>query len=263
MTKNSAEVLENEVVYRPPRILELDVETAPHLVYAWGLFKETIPIARMVKPGYTICWAAKWFGEKEVFFRSIQDDGEETMLREMWKLLNEADMVVHFNGKKFDMPTLNKEFVQRGWSPPSPYDQIDLYLVTRSTFRFASNKLDFVAQSLGLGAKTQHKGMELWTECMAGDEKAWRVMRRYNVQDVKLLEKLYRHLRGWIRAHPNLGLYAPSDKPTCPNCGSHKLISHGVRRTRTQVYRRYQCQDCGAWPRERLRAVKAPEGVLT
>lgn len=252
-----------EVLYAPAKILELDIETAPHLVYAWGLFKETIPIARMVKPGYTLCWAAKWYGERSVEFASVHEDGEDAMLRRMWELLNEADVVVHFNGKKFDMPTLNKELVMRGWGPPSPYEQVDLYHIVRSTYRFASNKLDFVAQELGLGAKTSHKGMELWTGCMAGEDKDWRVMKRYNIQDVKLLEKLYKHLRGWIRSHPNMGVYQGADKPTCPNCGSHKLVSNGLRRTRTQLYRRYQCQDCGAWPRERLRLEKAKEGVLT
>lgn len=247
------------------RILHLDIETAPHLVYAWGLFKENIPLARMVKPGYTICWAAKWHGERGVEFASIFHDGEEAMLKRMYELLNEADIVVHFNGKKFDMPTLNKEFVQRGWGPPSPYDQVDVYHIVRSTFRFASNKLDFVAQALGLGAKTQHKGMELWTECMRGDEKSWRVMKRYNIQDVHLLEKLYRRILGWVRSHPNLALYIEGGAtvPTCPNCGSQNLQSNGVRRTRTQVYRRFHCLDCGSWPRERLRAEKAKEGVLS
>ncbi|NIV35232.1 MAG: hypothetical protein GWN58_38990, partial [Anaerolineae bacterium] len=51
----------------------------------------------------------------------------EGMLEGAWELLDEADAVVHYNGKKFDIPTLNREFVKYGFTPPSPYKQIDLY----------------------------------------------------------------------------------------------------------------------------------------
>jgi DNA polymerase elongation subunit (family B)/predicted RNA-binding Zn-ribbon protein involved in translation (DUF1610 family) len=245
------------------RILLLDIETAPNRVYTWGLWNQNVGINQIEEAGYTLSWAAKWYGEKEVMFASTYHHGDAMMLTRIHDLLNEADVVVHFNGKKFDIPVLNKEFIQAGLAPPSPYDQVDIYQIVKSTFKFASNKLDYVAQALGLGTKVQTKGMELWTGCMAGDEDSWRTMRRYNIQDVRLLEKLYDKVKGWIRSHPNLALYVEdADSPTCPNCGSHKVKSNGIRRTRVQKYRRYHCEDCGAWSRGRLRTEKPGEGVL-
>ncbi|KKK58739.1 hypothetical protein LCGC14_3041410, partial [marine sediment metagenome] len=181
-----------------PRILLLDIETAPHRVYAWGLWGQDIYIDQIEAPGYTLCWAAKWLGSKQMMFASVQSPGRKKMLRNIYSLITEADIVVHYNGTKFDMPTLNKEFVIEGWPPPSSYKQIDLLLTARRQFRLASNKLDWVARSLGLGQKMKHKGMELWRNCMAGDPASWRTMERYNKRDVVLLEKVYLALRPWV-----------------------------------------------------------------
>lgn len=233
------------------KLLHLDIETAPNKVYSWGLFKQNIAINQIVEPGYTLCWAAKWHHHKEIMFESVMNS-EKQMLERMFKLLDEADAVVHYNGKKFDIPTLNKEFIQLGLGVPSPYHQIDLYQVVKKQFRFPSNKLDYVAKALGLGSKVKHIGMELWNKCMEGDEKAWKQMERYNKQDVRLLPKLYERLLPWIKDHPNHALYMDTDRPVCTNCGSHKVQSRGEQHnTRTQSYKRYQCTSCNTWLRGR------------
>lgn len=238
------------------KLLFLDIETAPHKVYSWGLFKQNIAINQIVEPGYTLCWAAKWNHGPEIMFESVENS-ERQMLEQMFKLLDEADAVVHYNGRKFDVPTLNKEFIQLGLGVPSPYHQIDLYQVVRSQFRFPSNKLDYVSQALGLGAKVKHMGMELWKGCMDGDAKAWRLMERYNKQDVRLLPKLYERLLPWIKTHPNHALYTDDTRPVCTNCGSHKVQSRGEEHTRTQTYKRYQCTGCGTWLKGRITELSA------
>lgn len=235
------------------RLLFLDIETAPHLVYAWGLFDQTIGINQIVDPGYTLCWAAKWEGQRKIHFASVQHQGFKKMIRQMYDLLNQADAVVHYNGKKFDIPMLNTEFLNLGLIPPDDYYEIDLLRTARARFRFASNKLDYVAQHLEIGSKTQHKGMELWRDCMAGDKKAWKVMERYNRQDVNLLEPLYRKLLPWIKNHPNRALFDAKvvERPVCRNCGSSNIRKNGVRTTTSMVYQRWRCNDCGATMRGR------------
>jgi len=46
------------------KILEIDIETAPSLVYTWGLFNQNIGVNQIVKPGYMLCWAAKFQHQK-------------------------------------------------------------------------------------------------------------------------------------------------------------------------------------------------------
>ena len=178
-------------------------------------------------------------------FDSVHNNSPEGMLENVFELLNEADAVVHYNGEKFDIPTLNREFTVYGMGVPDPFHQIDLLKVVRKRFRFPSNKLDYVAQALGFGGKIQHKGMDLWNECMAGDDKAWKIMERYNKQDVKLLEDVYNHVLPWIKAHPNHALFMDTDRPVCTNCGSAHIVKKGVETTLTQKYQRYRCEDCG------------------
>ena len=179
---------------------------------------------------------------------NVYESTPKQMLKGIHKLLNEADAVVHYNGTKFDIPTLNKEFVKHGMLPPSPYKQIDLIRTARSQFRFASNKLDYIAQFLGLGAKTRHRGHELWIDCMNNVPEAWEEMKEYNVNDVVLLEAVYDVLKPWVRNHPNQNLFSDGVH-VCPNCGGSHLQKRGTSYTISGKYQRYVCKDCGTWSR--------------
>lgn len=244
------------------RVLHLDIETAPTLAYTWSLFPKYINIHDITEPGYTLCWAAKWEGEREIIFRKHTEKG---FLTDIHALLDEADAVVHYNGTRFDIPTLNREFILQGMDPPSHYHQIDLLKTVRKQFRFQSNKLDFVAQQLGLGCKTQHKGMALWHGVMAGVEKDWRLMERYNRQDVALTQKLYKRLLPWIHNHPNVGMWVKDPTaPVCPTCGTQNMQRKGRQfNTKAASYTRYKCNKCGTPSRARLATVKTDPNVLT
>ena len=244
------------------KILYLDIETAPTLAYTWSLFPKYINIHDVTKPGYTLCWAAKWEGDREVQFGKHT---EKSHLENIWALLDEADAVVHYNGTRFDIPTLNREFVLANLPPTSHYHQIDLLKTVRRNFRFQSNKLDFVAQQLGLGAKTQHKGMALWHGVMADNIADWKMMERYNRQDVQLTQKLYKKLLPWIHNHPNVGMWVVDPKaPVCPTCGSQNMQKRGSQtNTKTQSYDRYKCMKCHTPARSRQAARKTSPNVLT
>lgn len=231
------------------RILLLDIETAPNVAHVWGLFKQNISISQLMDSSYVMCWSAKWLGEPEVTFSSIPQDGKKRMLNKVHKLLDKADAVVHYNGTRFDIPTLNKEFLLAGMYAPATYKQIDLLKTARSCFKFPSNKLDYVAQALNLGKKHKHTGHSLWVDCMAGNKDAWKLMEEYNKQDVVLLEKVYFSLLPWIKGHPNHNLYN-NNEFACPNCGSHTLQKRGFTYSNTLKYQRYQCQSCGTWSKD-------------
>jgi predicted RNA-binding Zn-ribbon protein involved in translation (DUF1610 family)/DNA polymerase elongation subunit (family B) len=240
------------------KILLLDIETSPNSAYVWGLWQQNVSLSQIKESSYVMCWAAKWLGEKEVFFDSTHKSKPAKMLKGIHELLDQADAVVHYNGTKFDIPTLNKEFLLHGLPPPAPYRQIDLLRTVRNQFKFPSNKLDYVAQRLGLGAKHE-TNFQLWVDCMNGVPKAWKAMELYNKQDVVLLEKVYHKVLPWVKNHPNRNLYNDHDKGTCPSCGSHKLQRRGTARTIGGTYQRYQCQACGTWSRGNTTTQTRPE----
>ncbi len=231
--------------------LILDIETAPHTVYSWGLFNQNHSINQIKEPGYVLCWSAKWHGDDHITFRSIHEHGKEGMLKEMYWLLDEADALIHYNGQRFDIPTLNGEFISLGWPMPSPSIHIDLLKTCRKQFRLASNKLAYVADYLKLGGKAPSFNMDLWKACMVGDKAAWKEMKKYNINDIVLTEKLYDALLPWISNHPNHALFHGTEGVTCTTCGSSHLQRRGLSYTKVNTYQRYQCQDCGAWMRMR------------
>lgn len=231
------------------KILTLDIETSPHLADVWGLFKQNVGINQLKDSTRVIAFAAKWYGKKPVEFRSEHHDGHEAMVRRAHEMLSDADIVVHYNGTSFDLPHLRREFLKLNMAPPPPVLEIDLLRVAKGRFRFASNKLDYVAQYLGIGGKVKHEGHDLWIKCMAGDPKAWGRMARYNKQDVVLTEQLYDRLKPWIKTHPPLNLFAEDEIDGCPKCGSDDVIRQGFAYTSVSRYQRYQCKGCGSWLR--------------
>jgi len=235
-------------ITKRPKILALDLENSPNIAHVWGLFKQNVSLNQLMESAEVICFGARWLHEDTVEFRSVHHDGKDVMLQRAWDLINEADAVMGWNSKGFDMKHLNREFLEAGMNPPSPVIDLDLMLTVKANFRFPSNKLDYVAQKLGLGAKVQHEGHTLWVKCMAGDDEAWEDMRKYQIQDVDLLIPLYQRLLPWIKGHPNYGLYS-GEAECCPNCGSTALRQQGTAKTGASEFPRFVCGNCGKWSR--------------
>ena len=230
------------------KILLLDIETSPNVAHVWGIWQQNVGLSQLLESSYTMCYSAKWLGYKNIYFDSVQKSDPKAMLEGIHGLLENADAVVHYNGTKFDMPTLNKEFIVHRMNPPTPSKQIDLLRVVKSQFRFPSNKLDYVAQRLKLGKKKEHEGHILWVKCMNNDKEAWKIMESYNIQDVMLLEKLYKRLLPWIKQPLNMSLMKKGRNGfICPTCSKAALLSKGFRYTTTGAYQRYQCKACGAY----------------
>jgi hypothetical protein len=220
------------------------------MAHAWGLWDQRIGLSQLIESTHLMCFAAKWVGKPRVMFHSTFHDGKQEMLDAAWKLLDEADALMSWNGKGFDTKHLMREFLEAGMPPPSPHKEIDLMLTAKRRFRFPSNKLQYVSTLLGLEGKQSHEGFGLWLKCLDGDAKAWGRMRRYNKQDVVLLEQLYEKLLPWIVGHPNVNLYGDgADLSACPKCGGTDLRKRGFAYTPTSRFQQYRCEGCGTWSR--------------
>jgi hypothetical protein len=227
-----------------PRILTLDIETSPALVYAYGLFDQNIGISQIVEPSRVLCFAAKWHHANKVHTHD-EREGREAMVTAAWHLLDEADVVVGYNHVRFDIPHLNREFLTCGLGPPSPWVDVDLLSVARRRFKFLSNKLGYVTEATGLPTKLDTGGMSLWRDVLAGDERAWAKFIRYCANDVRITEQLFDLLRDWITI-PHAGQWT-RDRECCFRCGSSCLTLIGLVYGKTTAYPKLSCDDCGAW----------------
>ena len=243
--------------YNPiaPKILVFDIETTPMEVLVWGLYKQRIPPDNVIKEWSVLSWAGKWLFESKVMSNIATPDEAKNredgrIVKSIWDLLNEADIVIAHNAKRFDVRRLNARFIVNGLQPPLPYQVIDTLKETQKLFAFSSHKLDAINRVLGLTQKID-VDYNLWKQCIAGDELALKRMERYNRQDVIALEELYAKIRPWIKSHPNLGLYYDIPTTVCPNCGSQDITWEGYYYTPMGRYETYRCS-CGAIGRSRV-----------
>lgn len=230
-------------------ILTLDIETAPSEVYAWQMWKTNIAPNQIITPGGMMTYAAKWYGKKQVVYKTWEDEDFYETLHDM---MNEADLIVGYNHEKFDLRYINAEFVQRGFFPTRPVPTIDLFKVVKKHFHFPHYRLDYVAQRLLGKSKIDTGGFELWPAFIAGEPQARRLMKRYNRADTCLTEELYDRLLPWIFNHPFMGDGHVIIEDTlidyqCPACNSYEVKRERPRRTRCYAIRVVHCQACGSW----------------
>jgi len=224
-----------------PRILYFDLEWKPATAYVWRMWDENVGPDQLIDAGGLLCFSAIWGDTGELIFASEWEDGHDEMVKILYDLICEADALVTYNGDKYDIPKANGEFLLAGLAPPPPPTSIDL-VKTVKKMGFVMNRLAFIGPFLKIGAKVKHEGFPLWTAVMDGDEKAQNRMKRYCIQDTKLLLTLYKKIKPYIRNHPFIG-----DRGACGACKSHVLHKRGYRRTKNFRIERLQCQTCGSW----------------
>jgi hypothetical protein len=247
-----------------PRIICFDLETGPDLL---GEVLECWPQLSNY-PGQTfkgqvqsvLCFGWKVFGvhEKEAqsicawdfptWQKDVNDDRE--IVSAAKEILESADVLVTQNGRRFDFPVLQTRL--RKWKigeldPKIPHD--DTKLILKGNYSLISNSLNNAGRFFLENMKMDHEGWKLWVKTMRRDMEAAEVMRAYNIQDVVLLEQLYREIKHMSRSGVNHNLFNLERKDCCPKCGSTRMRSDGWRRTQTMTYQRLFCMGCGYRPR--------------
>lgn len=231
----------------------LDIETAALRAYAWGLFDQNIGLNQIECDWHIISWAAKWIDKPKLFYmdqrheKNVEND--KKILKGIWNLMDEADVIVSQNGKAFDIKKLNARFVIHGMPPPSPFQQIDTRILAKRHFAFTSTKLEYLSDKLCKHKKMKTKefqGFDLWKECLRGNIRAWNELKLYNCRDVIATEELYKRLAPWGTS-VNLNVFDSVEQFRCKECGSKNVSRNGTRSNRTGKYARFVCRDCHAW----------------
>lgn len=240
-----------------PKVLVFDIETSPMLAYVFGLKDQNIGLNQIKKDWYVLAWAAKWLGTS-VSMIMYQDargkawGDDKALLKSVWKLLDEADIVITQNGEHFDSRKLNARFIKWGIRPPSPYKHLDTYKIAKQAAEFTSHKLEYVTEHLNKKyKKLSHKnfpGMTLWDQCLSGNIKAWNEMKEYNIHDVLSTEEFYNIIKPWTpQTKPHVHMVADITLE-CRFCGrAGKMQRRGIIISKQASYQRFQCIKCGAW----------------
>lgn len=249
-----------------PRILFFDIESSLQLAAIFQLaHNDWIQPESLVTERHliSVCW--RWQGETKMQSVCLLDDPKRFerdphddfyVAKKFHEVLAEADVVVTHNGDSFDLRYLKTRMLVHGLPPLPPITSLDTYKVAKKHFMLNSNKLDYIAKLLKVGAKMDTpKG--LWLDVLRGDRKAIKTMTEYNRHDVVVLEKVFAKLAPYMDNHVNRELFGLAG---CPRCGSTKIQSRGVHRAISRTYRRWQCQapKCMGW----FKSTKAEVGSV-
>lgn len=232
------------------KVLFLDTETAPNIGLIWQAYKTYVSPQQIQEHWFMMCWAARWADEEQMMssvltYSELKKNNDARIMRGLWKLLDEADVVIAHNADGFDIRSINTRFLFHRMPPPAPYTTIDTLKHVRRICRLASNALDAAAKFFGTPRKMEHRpGLHI--ACLKGEPGSLEELCEYCEHDVIALQHLYLVLRPYMRNHPNLGLLADADRPICPACGSHLVAPSGhTVMKRANLYPVYRCSKCG------------------
>lgn len=234
-----------------PKILLLDIETAPIEAYVWNLGETNVNID-MVKQNTTMfCYAAKWLDKPKIYFDKVKLDNvrdDYKISKSLKKLVDQADIIIGHNIKKFDRKKSNYRMVVNNLQPTNNAVKIiDTLQIARKYFAFDSNKLEHLANILNLKyKKLKHEtfsGNALWIACLNKNKKAWREMEHYNKYDVLVLEEAYKKLIPWDNSI-NFNVFHDHNENKC-SCGSYVVKKSGFRYTAAGKFQSYMCLTCG------------------
>lgn len=228
-----------------PKILFFDIESAG----VNGLKSDL---------GYILCFGYKWAGEKTTkvikisqfrgFKRRLNDDKE--LLKEAYKLFEQADFTVAHYGEYFDKPFIQGRLAINGLPPLPPQKLIDTCLLSRKHLKNSSNRLKHLAKILNCDQlKADNNWPHDWFAAMRGDTKAIDRISTYCQQDVRTLESVYNKIKPYCADHPHVGVYRGLEKDkSCKVCGEAKLVKHKHRISAQGAKKQqYQCKGCGAY----------------
>lgn len=244
---------------RDAKVLLFDLECSPTLSWNYGQYESNA--VKVEKPPVLLSVAWKWLGDTKTECLTIADKPLEDrfdcslVVDKLWHLLDEANVAIAHN-ISFDIKLATAFFLRQGMTPPSPYRTFCTLQAARRYFRTDNNKLDYLGELLGVGRKEKITNADVWYDVLFGDgqlrKKQNQLLRKYNVQDVELLEKIYLKLRPFVYNHPNLALASGHD--VCPRCGRNEGFTLSkYRYTGMQVNAvQYQCKSCGSYVTRRL-----------
>lgn len=194
----------------------------------------------------TLCGSWLWYGQTRPGFVAAWENPDDPwhVARTFRELLNDADVVVTFNGRRADLPWLRKDWAEAQIPVPRPFKDIDLYRVAASALHLEAKSLRYLCDFLGIPNKQGAYNAHEAKIAAAQDGPERRRLVRYSKADSVIMAPVLDRLRPYVRGI-NLGLYHMDDERRCPACGSTDLTADGWAHTGVTAYAAYRCA-CGA-----------------
>lgn len=234
-----------------------DIETSYNIGSFWRSgYNMTITPENIIHERAIICVSYKWEGENKVHTLKWDKGCDKELVTSFMKIMEEADELVGHNIDRYDTKFMRTRALKHGIPTLPKYTSTDTLKIARKYFNFNSNKLNYIAEFLGLGGKLKHSGFQMWNDIIHNTvlgigtkkacKKSLKKMIKYCEKDVLLTEEVFIKLYKHAEHTTHYGVINNDDKVSCVGCGSKdlKVIKRLVSKTGT-ITRIMECNDCG------------------
>lgn len=225
-----------------------DIETSQYEVRSFRIgYKLNLGYHNVTKLAKIICVSWKWEGEDKI--HNLKWDSkmcDKKMLESFIEVLNKADEIVAHNGDRFDIKWIRTRALFHKIPMKAKYRSLDTLKKAKSNFNFPNNRLDTIAQFLGVGAKVEHDGMKMWDAVQDGDKDYLNEMVKYCDGDIVVLEDVYFEMQPYVINNTHVGAHNDKMKCSCPSCASEdvSLLKNSFTALGT-IKREIECNSCG------------------
>jgi DNA polymerase elongation subunit (family B) len=247
INSEQAEKLRDIRSHQKIKRLFFDIETSPMIAYTWRVgWKINLNTDNIIEDWRIICISYKWEGDDKVqTLKWDKNKCDKKLLTKFIQIANQADEIIAHNGDRFDIKKIRTRCIFHRIPMFPKYRSLDTLKKARGNFSFNSNRLDYIAKFLGVGAKLEHEGFQMWVKCMQGDKQALKDMIKYCEMDIIVLEDVYNELKDYVKHNTHSAVINGGYKHECPNCSNEDatLLKNNVTATGT-IKRLMECDAC-------------------
>ena len=128
-----------------PRTLFWDLESSLLEGYFFRIWQENIPMRRIKKQSHLLSASFSYNNDVVQGYRltpeQVKTGDDFDVVRKMVEAINNCDLMVTFNGKRFDVKLLNTRALFWGLPPVKSPKHIDLFEQSKRVFKFPSNSM--------------------------------------------------------------------------------------------------------------------------
>lgn len=225
-----------------------DIETSQYEVRSFRIgYKLNLGYQNVRKLAKIICISWGWEGDNKIHnLKWDKDMCDKKMLEKFIPILNSADEIVAHNGDRFDIKWIRTRALFHKIPMKNKYRSLDTLKKAKQNFNFPNNRLDTIAQFLGVGAKVEHEGIKMWDKVQDGDKHYLKEMVKYCDGDIVVLQDVYFAMQSYITHNTHVGANNGNLKASCASCGSEdiSLVKNNFTALGT-IKREVECNTCG------------------
>lgn len=160
----------------------------------------------IILAGCMLTWTEKKPKRSDVIVYRIDDYksyetrkwDDRQLVKDIRDELDDADILVSWNGRRFDIPFLNGRLMAWNEKTLKPHKHCDIMYQSRYKMKLHSSRLAAVQSFLGLEDEKTEMKPKMWMKAVTGDKQSMNYIIDHCIRDVLVLNEAYEKLKHFV-----------------------------------------------------------------